>query len=1026
MSNYFEDIAVYEINTAKRHAAGFPYDVEGKKKIQSLNGMWKFKYCRSVNDIPSGYYAPDYDLSGFDNLRVPSNWQIEGYGRPQYLNIRYPKPLESGLLAKLPRIHKDIAPVGLYVTEFNYTPSSDNVYVNFGGINSAGEVYINGKFAGYSEDSFDCQEYDLTEYLKEGVNRLAVTVYQFSTGSYLEDQDMWRLSGIFRDVNLVFYPKKLISDVHNFCGLSADLAVADFNAELSITAERADYEGGQLVVKLRDAERNEVFTDMVNIPELKNGETYKLKFKKEVENPELWDIDTPYLYEVDYILYEGGAVADRRKLMFGFRTIEITPYNPETKRGPFIMFNRKPLRFRGVNRHEFDPERGHAVTREFNESDIILCRQNNITAIRTSHYPDSRDFYELCDKYGVVVMCECNLETHSLAMRIPSSDPKWEGHCRYRMRNMVETYKNYTSIVMWSLGNEAGIGENFAKMKEEALKFDKTRPIHYEPDSKIKVSDVMSEMYTKQETMKRIGENKPHVHSRALWNLGAGYYLKPEDYTNKPYILCEYAHCMNNSLGNFADYWKDFLKYDRLAGGFIWDFADQSIKKVESDGTVKWTQGGDWGDTPNDGNFVFNGIVQADRSPNPALFEVKKVYQMVQFALDGDELVLSNRYRSHSLDEKFLLTVRVLHDGKFIEKVKLALPEIKPYEKGRVNIRKLVKDKDGEVSLVFELALKEDTFYAPAGHIAAYEQFLLNPKKGKPEANKIRPVYENLKDEIRVYCEEVEISIDKKTGGMNFFEKDKPLLNKPVMPNFWRAITDNDFLPQIPKSTRWFLGKFFYKNATKRIKPKKIYYSEPEGCLKVEIYWKQWRLPKLKTTYKFDGCGNVLMSMSVKGLFFGLPRYGFTMQLADGYERMKFYGNGPFENYCDRNTAAMLAVFDGKPEEFGHMYLTPQECSNHTEMRWLELYGNNAPRFKAEYCGKPFEASVYPYTIEELDNTTHRHLLHKCDGLTVNLDGKQRGVGGDVPAVACTKPRYKIPPLITHNFSVGVKFEPKK
>lgn len=387
----------------------------------------------------------------------------------------------------------------------------DNVLINFGGIESAGEVYVNGNFVGYSEDSFDYQEYDITDFVKDGVNRLAVTVYQFSTGSYLEDQDMWRMSGIFRDVFLVYRPKKFISDIFNYSEFTNKDGVMFFRAEISMRAERADFSGGRLVVMLRDADRQEVFKDIVVIPEIKNGGSYKVDFLKEVRDVTLWEMENPYLYEVDYILYEDGedtVMADRRKLMFGFRTVEITGYNPETNRGPFIMLNGKPLKIRGVNRHEFDPEHGRYVSREFNENDIILCRKNNITAIRTSHYPDSRDFYELCDKYGIIVMSECNLETHGLASRIPGSDKRWEGHVVYRMRNMVDSYKNHPSVIFWSLGNEAGYGQNFVKMREAALEIDKTRPIHYNPDTDFRSSDVLSDMYIRQEKMKRIGECK--------------------------------------------------------------------------------------------------------------------------------------------------------------------------------------------------------------------------------------------------------------------------------------------------------------------------------------------------------------------------------------------------------------------------------------------------------------------------------------------------------------------------------------
>lgn len=1024
IKKYFNDVKVFNINTEKRHGAGFSYDADGKQKVVSLNGVWKFKFCDKVADIPKNYFDLGYDLSSFDEIVVPSNWQIQGFGKPQYTNINYPYPVESKKKLLIPTIHADMNPVGCYVTEFDYTLTEDNVYINFGGINSAGEVYLNGNFVGYNEDTFDQVEYDLTEFLVEGKNKLAVTVYQYCTSSYLEDQDMWRLGGIFRDVTLVYRPEKCIADIYNFCKLSNNYESASFNAKVKISAERADYLGGKLVIKLRDAYRNEVFNEEIKLPSIENGAEYTVEFLKNILNVTLWEIENPYLYEVDYVLFEGTKMSDRRKLMFGFREIEITPYNKETKRGPFILLNGKPVRFRGVNRHEFHPDYGHAVPRELIEQDIILCRKNNITALRTSHYPNSSHFYELCDKYGILVMSECNLETHGLAHLIPRSDPKWIEPCKYRMSNMVENYKNHTSIVMWSLGNEAGTGKTFAEMKKVTLKIDDTRPVHYECDPYIKVSDVMSEMYTMQQTMKWIGKNRPRIHSRALWNLGLGYFVKPSNYIDKPFILCEYAHSMNNSLGNFADYWNDFKKHDRLAGGFIWDFADQSIKRVADDGTVEWTMGGDWGDKPNDGNFVFNGIVQADRSPNPALYEVKKVYQLVDFELDGDKLVLKNSYRITNLNS-FDLNLKVFNDGILVDTIELEIPSIKPFEKGLINIGEYTKLNKTEKSLVVELSLKEDTMFAPKGHIVAYEQFILNEQKGKSVELKFKPLYEVLKDGLKIYCEDLEATIDKKTGGLYLAKEGRNLLKEPILPNLWRAITDNDLVPMAPTFAKNFMGVFYYKKAMKNLKPSKIAFSEHDNCIKVEISWRSLRIKRLKAIYKFDGNGNIEMSMVVKGRIYALPRYGFTMQLDKGYDKMSFYGKGPFENYCDRQTASVLAVYEGSPYDFMHEYLAPQECSNHTGMRWLELE-NDTDKMRVEYSGNPFESSVYPFAISDLDETTHKHKLKHSEHLTVNIDGKQRGVGGDIPAFARTKRRYKILPYRKHKVSVSLRFIDKE
>lgn len=1028
--NLYNDVSVCEINALEHNGAGFPYDVDGRRRIQSLNGTWKFRYCRSVNEIPKRYTDSDFDASSFDDIAVPSNWQIEGFGHPQYLNYRYPSAVESRPGAKKPFIHADEAPAGCYVTDFEADPGDGRVILDFGGINSAGEIYVNGEFVGYSEDSFDSQAYDITDFLRGGRNRLAVTVYQYSTGSYLEDQDMWRLSGIFRDVNLVFQPFTAISDIFNRCSLMEDGEMAEFNAKVEVSASRGSFGGGSLVVLMRDADRKQILKEETRVPRIEGGGTFVHDFAAAVPNPVLWEPENPYLYEVDYVLYErdgrsgGERVADRRKLMFGFRTVETTGYDPVSKRGPFILLNGKPLKFRGVNRHEFDPERGHAVSRAFNENDIILCLRNNITAIRTSHYPDSRDFYELCDRYGILVMSECNLETHGLARRIPGSDKRWTKHVVYRMRNMVESYKNHPCVVMWSLGNEAGYGKNFERMREVADALDGTRPVHYNPDPKLEISDVMSDMYTLCEKMKRIGRCRlPLIHCPALWNV-TGHVLTPRAYRNKPFVLCEYAHAMNNSLGNFKDYWKDINRYDRLAGGFIWDFADQSIKKDNGDGTVQWTQGGDWGDVRNDGNFVFNGIFQPDRTPQPALYEVKKVYQPVNFALSGDELTVINGYRVTALDGRFRFTLRTFKDGLLNGETEIPVPETPPGRSVSVNVRKYVKDRFRTTSVAVEMALAADTFYAPEGHVVAAEQFMTGERRGKPSPMLIKPMTVKERNRIRVYAEDTTADFDKRTGDLFFYGTDGSLLTpRPLRPNFWRAVTDNDYVPQVPDFVRFLKGTFYYKKATERLRPLFVRCSDEDGFTKISVLWRSGRLG-CRTVYRFDGTGLVRLQLRVCGRFFGLPRYGFTMGLPSSFTRMRFYGKGPFENYCDRNSAAVAAVYEGTPKDFMHMYLTPQECSNHTGTRWLELSGDDTA-FTVRHIGKPFETSVYPYTIEQLENTVHRHSLTECGSLTVNIDGRQRGVGGDVPALACTKLRYKIPPFVPHVFRAEMRFTKK-
>ena len=1012
---YYQDIDVFSVNAAPRNGAGFPFDAKGAEKTLCLNGKWKFKFLNSVNDIPAGYYGVSEDNADFDIIDVPSNWQIKGYGKPIYTNVRYPYPLESKNRARIPRIKKEIAPCGLYVTYFDRPATDDRVFVNFGGINSAGEVYVNGHFVGYSEDTFDYVEYDITPYLTDGKNKLAVTVYQFSTGSYLEDQDMWRLSGIFRDVNLVFKPRTCFADIYNRTELINKFTGGIFRSRITVACEGENFKGGKLLVKIKGA-TGEDYEIGADIPAMADKTVKIVDIEKQLDKVRLWSNEYPNLYSVDFILFEGGKMKDRRRMSLGFRDIKIVGYNEQTKRGPFILLNGRPYLIKGVNRHEFHPEYGHAVPKELIEKDILLCKRNNITSIRTSHYPNSRYFYELCDKYGILVMCENNLETHGLAKIIPASNPKWTRHCVYRMQNMVNTYKNHPCIVFWSLGNESGTGSAFDAMRQAALKIDNTRPIHYEPDTKLKASDLFSEMYAKLEKMPKIGKNKTVIHCRALWNNMMGSLMPASVYKDRPFIECEYAHCMGNSLGNFADYMREFKKYDRLAGGYIWDFADQSIKRIGKNGITEWTYGGDFGDKPNDGNFAFNGIVRADRSPNPALYEVRKVYQPVDFFRENGKLKIINNFMFKDLSS-YELICKTEENGTVTQKYSVPLPVIGAGQSATVDFPAKFTGKGTNVYTV-ELCQRADTAFAPAGHVVAYEQFVVNSPKYKAPASEIMPVYSDEGGKIEINSNGVTAVIDRKTGGLSVSVNDKSVLSEDIKPNFWRAIIDNDRTPQVPDIVAKLKGAYFFKKPTAKIRPRSISIKESSNSVIVTIKWRMARMALVKTVYRFDGQGRVYMQLKANSNLFGLPRYGFTMRTAQGYDKMSFFGKGPFENYCDRNTAALLRVHKGTPDDFRHDYLYPQENGNHTECRWLLLEGNAKPSLRFDAINGVFETSVYPYSIKQLDDAKHLHELEKSPFLTVNVDGKQRGVGGDVPALACTKKPYKLKPAKTYTVEV--------
>lgn len=1005
MNNCYNNPDVYCVNVEKKHGAGFPLDQNGKTKTVLLNGEWDFKYYVStaiLNPRPTEW----------DKIEVPSNWQLKGYGKPIYSNIRYPHPIAT---SGKPHINENENPCGVYRRNFTLDKVEGSIHVNFAA-NSGAEVYVNGSFVGYSEDTFDYQEYDITPYVKVGENELKIIVYRYTTGSYLEDQDMWRISGLYRDVNLVFLPDVRIEDMYARAEFNEDYSKAKLLVDASVyCAKGVEISDADVKIELIDKDGNTVCEGNFAVLGLDEDESMAVKMTENIVNPHLWSAEDPYLYKLrlTFTSVEKGqpVVHDIREIDFGFRKVEIIP-SIDGKQ-PYITLNGKKLKIRGVNRHEFHPDFGHAVPREYTEKDILLLKKHNVNSIRTSHYPNSRHFYELCDKYGIMVMCENNLETHGLATRVPRSNRRWTEQVCWRMRNMVLSYRNHACILFWSLGNESGNGKAFPAMKKAALELDNTRPIHYEPDAYLKTTDIMSEMYTKEEQMEEIAHNRCHIHSMALW-APFGHLLTPRMYKNKPFIQCEYAHCMGNSLGNFEDYWKHFRNNDRLCGGYIWDFADQAIKRVNQDGVVEYTYGGDWGDKPNDGTFAFNGIVRADRSPNPAFYEVAKVYQQVQFERKGDKIELTNEYMFTNLD-KFALRFELLLDGVVTETKTINMPSVKPLEKGCVDMPFAIKDSGKETAINCYAVVKDKFDVFEDGDVVAYEQIDMTGYVSQEFKSAQGKTVFDEDGVIVLECGKMRATVSKNGGCISSIVVDgKEKLSSPIMLNFWRAAIDNDKSPQIPPFALALFGKKFFKSCKDHLVKSNMTITDKS----LVIDWScSPQMLSLKTVYE-AGEDGLKITMRVKNAMFSLPRFGFRMGLATS-DDMTFFARGPHENYCDRKAAAKLGIYSGKIADFEHNYLVPQENGNHTDARWLKVGGEDGLTFVA--CEKPFEFSVHDYTQEALEEATHAHELKHGGVVEVCIDGAQRGVGGDVPALACTKKRYKILPNRYHEFSFVIK-----
>lgn len=989
---------IFNINTVTRYASGFPLDENNNVKTVLLNGKWKFKFCKNVKEVIPDFYKEEFDDSGFDNIDVPSNWQFCGYDTPIYTNIAYPHTLISKNPLMVPYVKGGKNPVGLYITYFDIEKTDDNIFINFGGVNSCAVVYLNGNFVGYSEDTFDFQEYDITKFVKNGKNKLAVEVYRWCTGSYLEDQDMWRLAGIFRDVNLIFKPKTQIADIFARSRFNKDFTTAVMLID-AVVDNMSELTEPKLEVGLTTYNDDKaIFNQIYNL------EKSSFCIEEDIKDFLLWSHENPNLYRLTMTLMDGEKFIDRRQVNYGFRKIEIIPF--KNGRGPFIMLNGKPVKFYGVNRHEFHPECGHAVSSEKNEADIILCKKNNINAIRTSHYPNSRAFYDLCDRHGILVMCENNLETHGLSYMMPKNSKLWEKHCLYRVENMVNTYKNHPSIVSWSLGNESGFGRVFFSMKDAVKKIDTTRFIHYEQDVSGKCSEVFSEMYAPLEKMELLGENKKVRHCFGTVFNPIGSVYPPAKYKNLPYMQCEFAHCMGNSLGNFKDYIDEFKKYDRLAGGFIWDFADQSIK-YDNKGTIEWRYGGDFGDKPNSGCFAFNGIVRADRSPNPALYEVRKQYQQIDISLKNNKLILNNRFLFTDL-ENMKLKITTSVKNEIVNIKELILPSIPPITVKEIDIELPEYSENDDADILAEIFLSEDNGVLKAGHRLAYEQIILNSAPLILTDVSGNLTYSETQWEIAVVNDSICYIIDKASGAIKSINKNGlERLKAPLLPMFYRAPIDNDKLAQVDlEIVKKIMGVYKFRDAMENMYPKNIKIMEDNGKVIINITWKMKYMKKLVTTYVF-GDNEIDLQMNVMPKT-ELIRYGFRLGTREEVKSMEFVAKGPFENYCDRNSAAVYSLYKGKAEDFNHEYLCPQENGNHIDAKFLDLGEQNGLAFYAEE--KPFEFSVHPYTLDMLDNSKHLHELKKADYYSVYIDGRQRGVGGDIPAVAMLKQKYKILP----------------
>lgn len=999
----WENPEITSFNTVKPHVSYIPYDTEDKSiknnsaessAFKLLNGKWKFKLSDNYTQVPAGFFKPGFDASYWALIDVPSTWEVQGYCYPIYTNIPYEFYSKNPLP---PHVPYDYNPVGTYLTDIKVPESfkGKNVFIHFGAVKSFFYIWLNGNYIGFSKDSKTPAEFDLTPYLIDGSNSLALQVFRWSDGSYLECQDMWRMSGINRDVFVYARPQTYIRDFFVKGNLKDNYT--NGNLEMDILFNKVSSEDSKkykLQINLYDKSNavNPVSTEIVSLE--KAISTDSLHYEKFIPNVKKWTAETPDLYILTLtLLDQNGNCIESLSNRIGFRTSEI-------KNG-LLLINGVAIKVKGVNRHEFDPVKGHVISRELMLLDVKLMKQNNINAVRTCHYPNDPYWYELCDEYGLYVIDEANIESHGMGYnlnRTLGNNPIWRNAHIDRTRRMLERDKNHPSVIIWSLGNEAGNGCNFQDTYRWIKSRDLSRPVQYERALHEWNTDIYCPMYDNVQDL-------------------LDYASKKQD---KPLIQCEYAHAMGNSSGNLIDYWNAIDSNEQLQGGLIWDWVDQGLQKFDSLGRKFWAFGGDYGpkDVPNDGNFCTNGLVFPDRIPHPGLSEVKKVYQYVKFnAIDLQKLGfrLTNKYAFIDL-KNTILNWEITENGTTIGHGTFETNNILPGVSRDYNVLwKTPTPKPGRIYyLNVYLVTTDERPLLGKGHILASEQFELPYSTPCTEINTSTLPALNASEtinDITVKGKTFALLFDKTTGTISSFTfANQQLIEQGPLPNFRRAPLDNDVgCKMFEKCKPW------YAASENRIVKSIILDNTNDKAVKITV---NFSLPdansELIQVYTITGKGDVLVENNLKtGKDLPwIPRLGVNMRLKGTLNQVDWFGRGPFENYMDRKTAAFVGKYHTTTDEMYTPYVRPQENGYRTDVQWVSI--NDGKSVGIYFEGLPqLGFSALPYTYDDLKGFIqagkHGNLLQKQSFTDLNLDYLQCGVGGDDSWGSWPMEKYLIP-----------------
>lgn len=1014
----WENERVNQINREPIHAHFVPYASEraalqqdvSESRRYNLGGRWKFHFSKNPASRPAAFYEEGFDVSGWKDIEVPGSWELQGFDAPIYTDTRYPFPAEP------PHVPTDYNPVGSYVTTFTVPEAlkGEEIILHFGGVESAFYCWLNGQFVGYSEDSRLPSEFLIDKYLKPGENKLAVEVYRYSDGSYLEGQDYWKYSGIERDVMLIGRPAVRVRDFEVKADLENQYQDGVLDVTVALDGRRA-VGGATVQLKVLDGTKE---VASARLTASGKADTL-LHFRKHFPGVRRWTAETPELYTlVLNTLDKKGRLTESFTQRFGFRKVEM-------KHG-MLHVNGTPILIKGVNRHEHDMHRGRTISTESMVEDIRLMKQFNINAVRCCHYPNREEWYELCNEYGIYLVDEANIESHGMEAHPDgtlANHEGWEIPFMERMSRMVERDKNVTAIITWSLGNESGYGKHFETIYHWTKQRDPSRPVQYEGGGVKGLSDIYCPMYGR------------------IWLLRQWANQRQD----RPLILCEYAHAMGNSVGNLQDYWDLIYKYDNLQGGFIWDWVDQTFQIKDAKGNLIQAYGGDMGfvGIVNDSNFCANGLVAADRSLHPHIWEVKKVYQYLHFEgvpFTKDRVKITNRHDFLSSDV-YVYDWTVKADGRVVAEGKWDVPSIAPHDWAVVTVPMpaFETDADTEYFLTLSARTKKATPLVPAGHLAASRQWLLPVGKGLPVSSRTesrmgagasegravsgaaagmgRVTVKETSEAYTLEAGEASVVFSKADGEISSYRiGGKEYLKSGLRPNFWRPLTDNDVANGMSErcatwkeaGARRVLNHFSVEPAAEGAwAVVTAYYGLPEQASTVEVKYTVYADGVIKTEFSFTPGKKELPE---------LPRVGMCMVLRGEFDRMSWLGRGPQENYWDRKSGADVDLYRATVWEQFHPYVRAQETANKCDVRWAALQNASGEGLMIGAAGQPLGVSAWNFPMEDLyyvpSSVKHIHggSLQKKDMVWLNIDARQMGVGGDNTWGARTHPEYTITP----------------